>query len=121
MDIKFKALGHTIQFDCSARDTRDGFAHDATIIIDGRRARKHTSYYLNRTWEAFRYQSACLGCVYDLIDERVYDLKEDYRHANGISRICGSKRKQEVEDIISSDENIKLYREIKRILDTKSF
>ena len=121
MDIRFDALGHTVEFDCEARGTRNGFAHDATIIIDGMRMHTYTAYYLNRTWEAWRFQSACMGCVSDLINYRVADLKERYRSENGITRICGKKRTEEVKDIIDNDEMIILYREIKHILDTESF
>lgn len=120
MAIRFEALGHNVEFDCNAREMRSGFAHDATIIIDGWRWRSATCYYLNRTWEAWRFQSVCLSCVANMIEDRIDEIKEKYRGETGVARISG-KCKMIVKDIVDSDEMIILLREIKRILNENSF
>ena len=119
--IKFDVMGHGVMFECSARDTRNGFAHDATMIIDGRRIVSTTAYYLNRTWEHWRFQSACLSCVSDLIQSRVDELRDFYRREHELSRICGPKRKQEVDEIVKCDDQIMFFCEIKRILREECF
>lgn len=42
---------------CIASDTRNGFKHVATLVINGRDVESEKANYLNRTWESFPYQS----------------------------------------------------------------
>lgn len=119
--IEFEVCGRKVEFVCDSRDTRSGFAHDATIIINWRREREATCHYLNRTWEAWRFQSVCLACVNSLIAQREYEVKEDYKRDNGLTRIVGAKRKTEVNKRMGTDDRIIFLKEIKRILNEKSF
>jgi hypothetical protein len=42
---------------CDWKKTRNGFKHVATLMIDGRETDSAKCCYLNRTWEAYEYQS----------------------------------------------------------------
>ena len=119
--IGFEVDGYQVTFSCDARNTRNGFAHDATIFINGRMCKDAHCYYLNRTWEAWRFQSVCLAAVTGLIDQREYDLKEDYKHENGLTRVLGKKRHEELIEKYNSDSLMGLYRKIKKILNERSF
>ena len=118
--IRFTVDGKDILFICEARDTRSGFAHDATLIVDGRRLHTSHCYYLNRTWESYAYQTVCVACCSEMIENRMADIKEDYRSDNGIHRVCG-KRKAEVKALCDSDSKIAFLRSVKDVLKTKSF
>lgn len=51
-----------------AEETRNGFKHTATLIVDGQPVDKSTAHYLNRTWESYEYQTV----VNNLIDKSPY-------------------------------------------------
>jgi len=119
--IKFVAKNKEILFCCDSRGTRNGFAHDATLFINGIRASEGHCYYLNRTWEHWRFQTVCLTAVQNHIDVRMQDLKDDYKAENGISRVVGDKRKAELQAIWDSDSELILYRDIKQTLRERCF
>ena len=118
--VKFKTHKRSFEFVCDARNTTNGFAHDATLFIDGCREEMATCYYLNRTWERWGYQSVCLECIWKLIKRREEVLKERYKTYNGISRVT-AKRKKELEEIIKKDDRIKLLKAAKKVLDERLF
>ena len=118
--VKFKVKGHRFEFVCDHRNTRSGFAHDATLFIDGCREETATCYYLNRTWERWGYQSVCLECIWKLNKWREELIKEQYKIDNGISRIT-AKRKEELEKIIKSDEKIIILEAAKKKLDKELY
>ena len=118
--VKFKTHKHSFEFVCDHRNTTNGFAHDATLFIDGCREEVATCYYLNRTWERWGYQSVCIECVRKLIKWREEVLKEQYRADNGISRVT-AKRKKELDGIIKKDDRIKLLLAAKKKLDDQLF
>ncbi|MEK0337844.1 MAG: hypothetical protein QQN41_10465 [Nitrosopumilus sp.] len=43
--------------ECVSGNTRNGFKHTATLRIDGFKICTVTCTYLNRTWEAYEYES----------------------------------------------------------------
>jgi hypothetical protein len=120
-DVKGPDGSHKVVLECDARGTRNGFAHDATLIIDGVRQHTSTCHYLNRTWEWYRYQTVCLTCCNEMLDGIKDRIKRAYRKKHGLSRICGDKRKMEVKEIIDSDLMAILLREIKEILKERCF
>jgi len=46
-----------IEIVCESKKTRKGFKHEATLLLDGSERDKVKCCYLNRTWEAYEYQS----------------------------------------------------------------
>ena len=118
--IRFESLGHDVTFSCNARGTRHGFAHDASLFIDNVLCRESSCHYINRTWECYRYQTVCLSCCNDVIANRMERIKRDYKYENGLSRIAG-KHKEAVENLVKVDSYVILMKEIKKILNEKSF
>lgn len=113
--FNLEILGRNVRFECDAGATRDGFVHHAKLFIDGKLAGKHNAYYLNRAWESWRYQSACLGLCSKQIENRAAYLKDEYKRRNGIIRVAGPQKK-ELENLIDDDAGIILLREIKNAL-----
>ena len=71
--VKIECCAHDVMFVCEFRNTRHGFAHDVTMFVDGREQSKATCHYLNRTWERWNYQSACISAARKLKDEVIED------------------------------------------------
>jgi hypothetical protein len=46
---------------CEWKKTRNGFKHEATLLRGGQKIGKAKSCYLNRTWEAYEFQSVLRG------------------------------------------------------------
>ena len=107
-----------IMFVNSSRNTRNGFAHDSELFINGRNYGKNTCHYLNRTWECFRYQSVMKGLVYNLIEDRKATLKASYKSENGLARLT-KKHLDKIEEIIANDDKIALYKAIRQELEYK--
>lgn len=42
---------------CESKNTRNGFKHEATLLINGYEVATSKICYLNRTWEAFEFES----------------------------------------------------------------
>lgn len=118
--IRFEVLGHNIEFYCSARDTRNGFAHDTRLYVNGREWSVGHCYYLNRTWEHWHFQSVCLTACQNYIDVKSSDLKDDYKAERGLKRVAG-KNKAELEEIIKNNPDIVLFTLIKKTLRDRSF
>lgn len=67
-----------IQFECRYKETRNGFYHEATLLINGEEITKRRVSYLNRTWERWTYESACKSCAdkalkHKLITKEMYN------------------------------------------------
>lgn len=119
--VKFDVQGHDVQFLCKYRKTRNGFAHDAEMYLDGNWMVDYTCHYYNRTWESWRYQSVCYGCVRRIIWFREQWLKEEYKKANGLSRISGDKHKAALKEMAENDNRMKLLNAILKELDERRF
>lgn len=55
--MKTFKIGKDIQVVCNAENTRSGFRHLASLVINGNEVDKTKCCYLNRTWEAWEFQS----------------------------------------------------------------
>ena len=91
--IEHKANGETYRFRCYSYDTRHGFAHYAELTDgDGRVLGEHRAHYLNRTWERYRYQSACVQIVRTLLDEERRAARLEWMDARGYKRMSDKRR-----------------------------
>jgi hypothetical protein len=53
---KFK-INEEVEVVCEWKKTRNGFKHEATLLRDGRSVQTVKVCYLNRTWEAFEFDT----------------------------------------------------------------
>lgn len=114
---KITVNGKEFQFVNESRSTRSGFAHDTTLFVNGYERLKHTCHYLNRTWECYRYQTAMIGAVNELINGRKDNLTDDFKNVNGYKKLTPN-RKEELNKIFESDSYIK---ELKAVRDCLNY
>ena len=112
MEIKkFKINNMEIEFVNESLSTRNGFKHVTNMFINGCKYGTNTCHYLNRTWERYRYQTVMRGCVCNIRDARVEDLKSIFKSENGYKNLT-AKRAVEFKRYIADDEKLKLYDEL---------
>lgn len=109
---KFEVEGKEVEFVNQYRNTRNGFAHDTTMFIDGRKVAEHTCHYLNRTWERYEFQTVMMCAVRDVEEQEIAYLKERFLKENQYKRLTES-RKVEFEEYCNLHTAIRLYKEIK--------
>lgn len=88
----------TFTFYCQSASTRYGFKHVVEMYNGGYYINTGKCYYLNRTWERWTYQSACIQTVNNEL-ERIYnDVKTGYKSEHNIKRIT-EKHKKAIDEI----------------------
>lgn len=100
-----------VRFVCESADTRHGFKHVVHMFVDNFEEECNTAYYLNRTWESYRYQTAMLGCVSKAKENRIEILKSNFKSENEISRMT-AKRNAEFGEVLKADWKYKFYEEL---------
>lgn len=50
-------ISEKIEIVCDSKRTRNGFKHEATLLINGQEQNMVKVCYLNRTWERYEYQT----------------------------------------------------------------
>ena len=89
---------NNFQFVCNSRSTRNGFAHDCNLLIDGIEKTDAHCYYYNRTWERWCYQSVCLEAINNLIDEYIERKKTLFMEDRNYKKLT-AKRKKEFDEM----------------------
>lgn len=95
-----------------AGNTKNGFYHRSTLFVNGFERATNKVDYLNRTWECYRFQTSMLGVIRNIMDDRIEELKEQYKKQNNINRMT-AKHKEIFEKIVENDEKMKEYLEIR--------
>ena len=117
---RFVIDGNEVVFINNSRNTRSGFAHDSEMHINGYRYSKNTCYYLNRTWERYRFQSVMQGCIDNAIENCKRILKEEYKAKNGVKRMT-EKHQKAFNDLLCNDKEYQLLRKIMAKVDEGGF
>lgn len=92
--MKFTVNNREFEFFCYFKSTRNGFAHDCDLFIDGRRFTSAKINYLNRTWERYEYQSVMKKAVNQVIGSSEEWAKFETKSELGVSRM--TKKANEV-------------------------
>jgi hypothetical protein len=71
-------LNDSTQIVCESKGTRNGFKHEAHLIINGSEVFKQKVCYLNRTWEAYTFQTVALNLV-NKYEGFSRDQKEEFK------------------------------------------
>ena len=95
----------------NSRSTRNGFAHDSELYINDNFRGNHSCFYINRTWECYRYQTVMIGLVSKLIEERKNYIKAEYKSENNIVRLT-QKHNSKIADLFEADKMLALYNAI---------
>lgn len=112
---KFRIDGKEVEFANAFRGTRNGFAHDTTMFVEGICMGEATCHYLNRTWERYTYQTVMRKVVGELLDERATFLRERFKREKGYINLT-AKRAEEFKVYLNADEGIRFYKEVDRAL-----
>lgn len=113
---RIKIDGHEFAFFCYSWDTRDGFAHGVELY-DWEKVEKLSEekrYYLNRTWESYRFQSAIEDAVNRAVAHELGRMEGRYMAERGWKRMTKARR-EEVKNCGASERYIvlkKLYHEV---------
>lgn len=95
MEIISKSVnGVNFSFVCDGWSNSRAWGH-LVVLLDGsgREVSRCKIRYYNRTWESWRFQSACRGAVDSLIESRRREAVEDYKERTGAKRLTEDKKK----------------------------
>ena len=114
---EFNIDNNRIVFINESAGTRSGFKHSTDLYINGYiPVMSETLHYINRTWEAYQFQSVMLSAVYSLKTRRVDKIRADYRAAHGLTGIRSKTDRTAVSALLEQDQNIRLYDQISAAL-----
>lgn len=117
MEIKtFEVAGKTFTFVCESRNTRNGFAHDCNLFVNGYNDFSATCYYLNRTWEKYRYQSVMRRAVANMREYYIDCIKCGFMYEHDYSRLT-AKRRIELNAVIDNHAGVKMCDDLLELLD----
>lgn len=109
METITKKIGNnTYTFYCEYVDCRDGFTHTCELYKNGWRINSSRRHYINRTWESYRYQSVMLDAVRNELDYIVNKGIDEYKEANGITRLVKARREKVLDAIHNSAEHAEM-------------
>jgi len=110
--IKMEINNTRFEFVCNSRSTRNGFAHDCNLFINDNREQTAHCYYLNRTWECWQYQTACITAINQEIEWYTNRMLDKFKNENGYNRMTG-KRRIEFDRYLQEIPYIKTLKECK--------
>lgn len=86
--FEFSFNGHRYEARGTARDTRNGFAHDIAVWDENHRdVTEATCHYLNRTWECYPYETCLHKAIEQMADNEAYWEKETYKREHNCTRL----------------------------------
>ena len=91
-----------ITFENSYKNKRSGFTHISKLFYEGVELVEVKAHYLNRTWEAYPYQSAMKQAVHKAIENEISAQKEKQQ----IKRLTQTK-KEEIQNNSSLIQELK--------------
>ena len=83
-----------IEFNNTAKSTRNGFYHKTKLYIDSEFILECKCNYLNRTWESYSYQSVMKQALHEAIESEI--LRE--KNLKGIKRLTKQLRETIVKE-----------------------
>lgn len=98
--------------------TRNGFKHISTLFKGSYEVSTAEVHYLNRTWEAFRYQTVMCKIINNLIDRRKEILYDNFKLAKGYTKMS-EKRREEFKKSIENDPILSEYNKLYYDLNAK--
>lgn len=108
--FEYRIHGYNASIICNQRNTRNGFAHDAQLFVDGDFYSEASCFYLNRTWERYGFQSVCLKVVRQHAERCVQRIKREYMAERGYKRMTKERNKAFTEWLDNSnDEQLRFW------------
>ena len=85
--------------------TRSGFYHDSTVFFGRYDMAHYRAHYLNRTWEAYTFQTSMICAVQELKKYYTNQYLQQYKNRFGYKKLT-AKRKAEFEEFLNKQEEI---------------
>lgn len=101
--------------------TRDGFGHDARLMLNDREIFKAEKRYLNRTWERYCYQSVSKAVISKAEEWQVAILKNDYMIKNHFSKMTKNRKEDFEKNVLLKDDLIQKYHAMRSRLENEYF
>lgn len=105
-------LNNDIRIDCEYQKTQNGFRHLATAYYNGREIETAKCTYLNRTWEAYEFQSVLEELVHKLDQTKALPLKYRYELWRKIKNEFKEEDRKEVDHMFGSIGVVALMGEV---------
>ena len=93
-------------------ETSRSWGHESWLLKNGYEIGHNRVTYINRTWENYRFQTCMLGVLWQLINDRETELKEQFKENKNISRLT-KKYDDEFKKYLDDDELLKEYIEVR--------
>ena len=105
--------GKRYQFICRSWGTRSGFAHGCDMVDMERWeiVARNKSFYLNRTWECWDFQSCILGAIRNAMDAERQEITERVKDANGWAKLT-AKRREAVDEAVEASADMKTLKKL---------
>ena len=107
-------------FICISKNTRNGFKHEAQMLINDTFVLEATQHWVNRTWESFTYQSTIRNCVQNYIAQIEYRIETNYRNQNNVIRKT-KKHSEKLNELFNQNAEIKEAKKILKLIQTNIY
>ena len=99
--MKTFRIGKNHEIACEYKKTRNGFKHEAVLLVNGSKEERVKCNYLNRTWEQYTYQSV----IHKLLERSRILTKEEKdtarQYLDGTDGYNGAGCKRDMEGFAS--------------------
>ena len=85
--VKKNINGTEYTFANTTWSNSSGWGHETTLFKNNVEMNSRKVRYYNRTWECYEYQSCMLGCVSELIEQLLDELKNKFKEEKQITRL----------------------------------
>ena len=114
MEIKKYQIGKNyFEFVCETWENSRTWGHKVNLFKNGTEISKAKKTYINRTWEAYRYQSCMLKAIYMLTDEIKENVTSKYKSENNIARLT-KKHKENIDKMLENNEDMQILNELEK-------
>ena len=107
-------------FVCTSKNTRNGFKHEAQMLINETFVSEAAQHWVNRTWESFTYQSVMRNCVQNYIAQIEYGIETNYRNENKVIRKT-KKHSEKLNELFNQNAEIKEAKDILELIQTNIY
>lgn len=97
---------------CTYSNTRNGFKHSATLMINNWTIAAATCNYLNRTWESYTYQTAIFSVIDIAVTNEKQACKEEALRETNRPTLRTIEARKAYEKALEQSERLKEYNEL---------
>ena len=92
--------------------TRRSWGHKSYLYKNGQLISEAKATYINRTWEAYQYQSCMRSAVCKLLYKQINEMIEQMKAVSGIKRLNKDLREQWTSEFKNESDLVKLLNKL---------